>query len=597
MFDAPRKVIVIEGAPGIGKTTIANEICRNWANYTSFREYSHVVYIPLQSPLLRLAESIDDLIKYYGSEFTHDLKSISDTFGKDVLFILDGWDELRKSCRDDEMFYPNFIRGKYLPNCSIIITSRQSAVLEIRKYSNRLLTIVGFTEEQVKQFIRLNLEDEAEKLIQELKDFPNVMSTCYVAINLAIICFVYEDGKCLPPTLTEIYELFVIHAVKRHAKKGKMAVHSKDFYETDALVNFDKSVNEILNSLGLLALNGIYKEDFSFSKKDLQDICHVDESETEFDGFGLLQFYQITKRSGAQSFCYFLHLTVQEFLAAYSLLGMEEANQGEWLMNVFSIERCNVVKFFCGLDKFISRPSRSIICNDKEIVNSLFTLECIYEAQSEDMCQKVAKKHCCKFVFDSDIQIQPYQALVYSYVMSKSKSTGWELCWKNRTIEEHQLRILYQCIQDSPEETLIKKVSVIKSSVSSPSNANWFSQIISAQNISELTLSDVQLSEESLHLLLKSCYSHKTLVIIRLHHFYLTETSSQILVSILAETKTLCCLDVNECTFMNGCYQNIIRGLMKNQKLHLPKYLQYELQELIQKTELTPNVLSQISFT
>lgn len=162
-------------------------------------------------------------------------------------------------------------------------------------------------------------------------------------------------------TLTEIYDVFVLHAVKRHARKGKMAVHSKDFYETDALVNFDKSVNEILNSLGQLALNGIYKEDFSFSKKDLQDVCHVDESETEFDGFGLLQFYQITKRSVAQSLCYFLHLTVQEFLAAYSLFGMEETNQGEWLMNVFSIERCNVVKFFCGLDKFKSRPSRSII--------------------------------------------------------------------------------------------------------------------------------------------------------------------------------------------------------------------------------------------
>ena len=594
MFDAPRKVIVIEGAPGIGKTTIANEICRNWANNTSFTEFSLVIYIPLQSPLLRLAESIDDLIKYYG-EFTLDLKFISDSLGKDVLFILDGWDELRKSCRDDEMFYPNFIRGKYLPNCSIIITSRQSAVLEIRKDSNRLLTIVGFTEEQVKQFIRLNLEDEAEELIQELKDFPNVMSTCYVAINLAIICFVYKVGKHLPPTLTEIYELFVLHAVKRHAKKGKMAVHSKDFYETDALVNFDKNVNEILNSLGRLALNGIYKEDFSFSKKDLQDVCCVDESETEFDGFGLLQFYQITRRSGAQSLCYFLHLTVQEFLAAYSLLGMEEVNQGEWLMNVFSIERCNVVKFFCGLDKFKSRPSCSIICNDKEIVNSPITLECIYEAQSENMCQKVAKKRCYKFVFDSDIQIQPYQALVYSYVMVKSKSTGWELCWENRTIEEHHLRILYQYIQYLPET--LKKVSVIKSSVSSPSNANWFSQIISAQNISELTLSDVQLSEESLHLLLKSCYSHKTLVIIRLHRFYLTETSSQILVSILAETKTLHCLDVNECTFMNGCFQNIIRGLMKNQKLNLPVYLQYEIQELIQKTELTPNVLSQISFT
>ena len=71
------------------------------------------------------------------------------------------------------------------------------------------------------------MEDESEKLIREFKDFPNVMSKCYVASNLAIICFVYKVGKHHCPTLAEIYELFILHAVKRHAKKGTQ-VQSED---------------------------------------------------------------------------------------------------------------------------------------------------------------------------------------------------------------------------------------------------------------------------------------------------------------------------------------------------------------------------------
>ena len=352
-YDSHRKVILIEGAPGVGKTTLAHKLCRDWANKELLTEFSLVLYVPLRVPKVRVADSADDLLQYFGEHCSpSDTAAITYSQGNGVLFILDGWDELPQSCRLASSFFPRLVFGEFLPKSSVIITSRPGVVVTaIRtQAANRLIEILGFTEEQVKQYIRSYFRESpdfketpkraqeiSQNLITELQVYPNVASTCYVAINLTIICFVYHaSGFKLPSTLTEVYEQFVMHAIKRHINRAISVDPSKavsvmtDNVET--VSGFDESVNTVLRGLGKLALEGIVQGALSFTRGELASACCLNESE-EFDGFGLLRILLVFRRHGPERNYQFLHLTVQEYLAAYTVSLMEENQQGKWLQD------------------------------------------------------------------------------------------------------------------------------------------------------------------------------------------------------------------------------------------------------------------------
>jgi len=54
-------------------------------------------------------------------------------------------------------------------------------------------------------------------------------------------------------------------------------------------------------------------------------------------------------------------LTVQEYLAAYSITQMRPSEISECLSSILSEERFDMVlKFFCGMDRFQSSPSRDV---------------------------------------------------------------------------------------------------------------------------------------------------------------------------------------------------------------------------------------------
>ena len=435
------RVAIVNGGPGAGKTTLAKKLRKEWAARQLLTTFHLLLYVPLREPVIRLSENIDDLLNYFGEKCNvTDRDLVKSGEGAGVLFILDGWDELRLSCRGERQFFPRLISGVTMPGSKVIIMSRPGASADILHHADQIIEVLGFTNEQVNKYIHVYFADEDEgaiKLITDLECYPNVASACYVPINLAIVCHVFHALDFnLPLTITEVYQWFIIHTVMRYLKKKETIEEikvdlpdidePKDFFvstEFDECVkeSFNDSIIETLQMLGELAITGLQNDDLCFSRKQLVSICNLDEQDTQFDGFGLLKPVQISFCVRTEPYYHFLHLSIQEFIAAFYISQMDGALQAETLSKIDDERFSPIFKYFCGINQFQSAPLRNLYERKSQL--ELYHLEGIHEGQWHDYCKQIAKK--CQNVFRfEDQNLQAHEWEVLSYVMLKS-TTQW----------------------------------------------------------------------------------------------------------------------------------------------------------------------------
>ena len=87
----PVTLVFVEGPPGIGKSTLAWELCRKWDR----KQYDLAVLLRLREMEVQQFKSVADLFPHVNQELReHVTKEVVDREGKGVLFILDGFDEL-----------------------------------------------------------------------------------------------------------------------------------------------------------------------------------------------------------------------------------------------------------------------------------------------------------------------------------------------------------------------------------------------------------------------------------------------------------------------------------------------------------------------
>ena len=385
----PRKVL-IEGNPGMGKTTYCNKVAYDWAINTKnegdcFSEFEMVLLLKCRDVEIDsdLWGTIDDQLlpgEINQKEREKFFEFIRQNQSK-VLLILDGLDELPSSKLPE---FTDIIQGKILPLCHLVVTARHEAGIPVRKVCDTLLEIEGFTYQDIKEFIHkyfVGKEDLAEKLLNKIQNEESLTEMAANPLNTALLCLLCEDFQgILPESRTQLYSEISQCVLIRYRKKKGLPVQNEDLIEI---------YKDQLKLLGLLALNGLYEDNMYFEDKKLSS------ENADLPEFGFLSA-QPGSSKRRPCLCYgFTHKSFQEFFAGYHLCCQLLSEQLSPFVLVsdtrYFRELREVLKFTFGLLAVRSEESAIsfILCIAEEINEDVreglpVALECIKECKIEN---------------------------------------------------------------------------------------------------------------------------------------------------------------------------------------------------------------------
>ena len=315
--DNPR-VVLIEGNPGMGKTTYCQKLAYDWSvgeipSDASFSEMKMLLLLKCRDIHVKTAnieEAIDDQLlpqdagKKEKEHFFHFIRSNQSR----ILLVLDGLDELR----DDlvQGFLP-LIQGKVFANVYLILTSRHDAGMKVRRYCDTLLEIIGYTQEDVESYIKkyfISHEDQslADKMIQKLNGDRHLKELTANPLNTALLCLLCEETRGeFPSKRTKMYDDLVACALRRYFVKRGISLGDEDPVERCA---------SELNQLGKMAFEALLKNQLYFTQDEMKSPPTVDFLRLPF----LSREPSVSKIRPTP--CYaFTHKTFQEYFAAFYL--------------------------------------------------------------------------------------------------------------------------------------------------------------------------------------------------------------------------------------------------------------------------------------
>ena len=402
------QTILIEGAPGIGKTILLKHIAYSWAEQGMLQKYELLLLVYLRDPIVQKMSTAEQLFQYFckpfGSNATKIAITCSEYFlennGKTLTLLLDGYDEMPEEFRGNSLI-ADILNRQVLPDCGLVVSSRPHASVLLRKQATLRVDILGFTEEQRKHYIEHSLNDQSQikQLTTYLDQHDIINSLCYLPFNILLLLFLYKQGFPLPDNVTELYNIFICLTIRRNLTKygntAKQAI-------TD-INSLPEPYGKFIQQLSNLSLQALNKNQLIFTLDEIKQFCpQVESIPGALNAFGLLQAIEHVSIFETTKTFNFLHLSLQEFLAANyitTLTPHEELSilekyfwQGSH-SNMFTIyisltkgQRSSFRKFLSGGDDTIAIHSKFL--DDK--LKSIHLYRCFNEASGDDrVCRTI----------------------------------------------------------------------------------------------------------------------------------------------------------------------------------------------------------------
>ncbi|XP_040833998.1 NACHT, LRR and PYD domains-containing protein 12 isoform X1 [Ochotona curzoniae] len=327
----PPRTVVLQGAAGMGKSMLARKVMLDWADGRLFQgRFDFVCYINCRD--MNQAGPEQSALDLLASCWPEPGARVRELVRRPerLLLIIDGFDELQPAfheargpwCFSWEERWPtglllgSLIGKKLLPELSLLITTRPSALLKLQRLLEhpRHVETLGFSEAERQEYIHRFFRDAAQagRVFAFVRDHEPLFTLCFVPMVCWVVC------TCLKQQLDD-------GGLLRHTSRTTTAVYT--LYLLSLLLPAPPGTptpRPPPNPRGLCALaaEGVWSQRVLFQERDLQR-HGLDAADVS----AFLSTHVFQKDLGCEKFYSFIHLSFQEYFAAlhYVLAGAEDA--------------------------------------------------------------------------------------------------------------------------------------------------------------------------------------------------------------------------------------------------------------------------------
>ena len=629
--------ILIEGAPGIGKSYLLKEIAYRWGKKIILKEFKLVLLVCLHSLAVQQVSSVKEILELFCKRGVKEASEIAATGseyfmqndGKDLAFLFDGFDEYPEAYQKNGLI-ADILKRRVLPYCAIVVSSRPHATVHLREQATVRVDIWGFTELEQNQFIQQALQKQPQdipKLTQYLEHHFIISTLCVVPFNMVVLLFLYEQGITLPNNSTELYNHFICQTIYRYLVKN----NHPSVKEFANLTSLQDPYNKIIQQLSKLSLESLNNNKLVFSFDEIKAACpDIESIPGALNAFGLMEAKQEFGLYGTTITFKFMHLSIQEFFAAHYLTCLSPVDERKVLEEKFWTDtHFNMFAIYVTLTKG-ERPSfkkfikPSIVEQILAFVNGKILpisqrflshqpLRCIhlyrcFEGGNKEICKTIEKNVFDNVVNLCNITLSPSDVESVALFLTSSSCKNWKkLILDHCNMQDLGLKILHSGLRscDVTIETLrlsyngltgvsssaisditIKcRVNVLRISGNKDvvQDESFYSIIFDPSSfLNELDMSSTNLSSNAAIELFTALADGKKLKVLVIDSNNITDTASDAIINGIKKNTSLVELKMY-CNPISGeCAQRIVEVLQHNKSL-LQLTLPYDYSQDVQK--------------
>ena len=462
----------------------------------------------LRDPIIQQATSVSDLLLpfFKGDRRAKEIAAacsdhLFESGGKCLVFLFDGFDEFPEYIRDNSII-GEIVNRNILPFCGLVVSSRPHASVTLRQQATVKVNILGFTEEERHHYIKQSLKEQPQstvKLTHYLKDHPTISNLCSVRFNIVILLFLYKMGVPLPSESSKLYHYFVCLTICRHLAKSGYLLRNTIKHLTD----LPEPHNKIVEQLSKLALKTLNNNQLVFTYDEMKLTCpDIITTPGAINGFGFLQAVEHFGLTGKTVTFNFLHLTIQEYLAAHYIMNYLPPDEEICLLhkkfwntlhaNMFSIYITLTKGQRPAFKKFLSNGDSKVMISSKFLhdqLKSIRLFHCFFEAGDERMCKYIEEGT----IFDKREIVLRFTGLsstdlvsVSSFLTTPSHKHWVKLDLQHCYIQDHGLHTVHKFLANS---SVIIVSLVLMDNGLTQSSSSFISDIVLRCNVERLWIS------------------------------------------------------------------------------------------------------------